>query len=493
MAGQLIAWLKGVWSPPVFSDEDRTAAARMLYAMAGTVIVIATPLVLLMILFVPAATMRWWMLAGGIDIVCVALVVMTRRGWVGAAGWFLAIAAWVVLTWAAWISGGVSSPAITAQLVVVVLAGMLLGWEEGVGAAVVCIGTVFALAYARVAGFLPPSTLTATPYSIALTLMTCIVVIAFLQVLIMRTLRSARDRAIREVGERSIAEQQLRDVIDNAPFGAFGLALGDDGRLVVTTTNRAADAILHFDTSQLLGLTAEEAFPSLERAGVTRVFRRVAASSGVYEAANFAWESEEFNGVLDLHAFRAGEGSMAFFFRDVTEQREAEELVKHLAYHDALTGLPNRQMFADQTEMALANAQRHGDGVGVLFVDLDEFKPVNDQYGHAVGDAVLVAVAERLKRSARAGDTVARFGGDEFTVLLPHIETNEQAIAVARKLLAVLEEPFPVAGHVVSVGASIGVSVSLVGERDATSLLQRADKAMYRMKGEGRGGYRLWS
>ena len=142
--------------------------------------------------------------------------------------------------------------------------------------------------------------------------------------------------------------------------------------------------------------------------------------------------------------------------------------------------------------VALANAERGGDLVGLLFVDMDGFKPVNDRYGHAFGDELLVAIGERLRTSARAGDTVARFGGDEFMVLLPQVAGVAQIETVARKLLAVLAEPFYIRDTEVAMGASVGLSITSEECRDAASLLQRADRAMYRMKSEGRGGFRIW-
>jgi diguanylate cyclase (GGDEF)-like protein len=142
--------------------------------------------------------------------------------------------------------------------------------------------------------------------------------------------------------------------------------------------------------------------------------------------------------------------------------------------------------------VALANAQRSGVNVGLLFVDLDGFKPVNDRFGHSFGDDLLIAIGERLRSSARAGDTVARFGGDEFMVLLPQVEGIGQVEAVARKLLALLAEPFDIHGEEVAMGASAGLSITFADDYDPASLIQRADHAMYRMKSEGRGGFRIW-
>ncbi|MHB1375083.1 MAG: diguanylate cyclase domain-containing protein [Thauera sp.] len=167
---------------------------------------------------------------------------------------------------------------------------------------------------------------------------------------------------------------------------------------------------------------------------------------------------------------------------DITARTEAEERIKHLAQHDALTGLPNRALLSDRLERALAAAQRNGYVLGVLFIDLDGFKPVNDRHGHDVGDALLQAVAQRLQGLVRESDTAARIGGDEFVVLLPTIAGAEDADRVASKLRAALASPFDIHGHRIMISGSIGVALFPRDGDNAPGLMQRADSAMYRDK-----------
>jgi diguanylate cyclase len=162
-------------------------------------------------------------------------------------------------------------------------------------------------------------------------------------------------------------------------------------------------------------------------------------------------------------------------------------VTRHQALHDALTGLPNRALLRDRGERAIAAARRYGGNVGLLLIDLDRFKDINDTLGHHQGDALLCAVAERLASALRQADSVARLGGDEFAVLLPQLLEPDAAMSVAHKLLEALRQPFVVDELVLEVDASIGVAVSADHESDVDTLLQRADVAMYVAKQEHAG------
>jgi diguanylate cyclase (GGDEF)-like protein/PAS domain S-box-containing protein len=176
-------------------------------------------------------------------------------------------------------------------------------------------------------------------------------------------------------------------------------------------------------------------------------------------------------------------------FQDITEEKNAERNLHHLAYHDTLTGLYNRTEFMRRVSEALRRGKRYDEPFGLLFIDLDLFKEVNDSHGHAVGDQLLCQVAERLKGCLRESDSAFRLGGDEFTVLLPQPEGDDSLAAVANKLIDQLKTPFKVEGHAVRIGSSIGiVSYPRDGE-DQDTLVGHADAAMYFAKEQGRGRY----
>ncbi|CAN5902286.1 hypothetical protein BH23ACT11_BH23ACT11_24430 [soil metagenome] len=178
--------------------------------------------------------------------------------------------------------------------------------------------------------------------------------------------------------------------------------------------------------------------------------------------------------------------------RDVTERKKLEQQLMHQALHDPLTGLPNRLLFMDRLKHALARLTRSESSVAVLFVDLDNFKLINDSLGHELGDRLLVEVAGRFQEALRSADTVARLGGDEFTILLDPIAGLGEAARVVERITESLQEPFQVEGHEVFVTASIGVALGSKGGEGPQELLRNADMAMYRAKGSGRGRFEVF-
>jgi diguanylate cyclase (GGDEF)-like protein len=171
---------------------------------------------------------------------------------------------------------------------------------------------------------------------------------------------------------------------------------------------------------------------------------------------------------------------------DRTRALQSAQQALHLALYDVLTGLPNRKLITERLGQALAKARREKAHVGLLFIDLDNFKPVNDDYGHAMGDLLLKDVARRLQGCMRETDTAARLGGDEFVVLLPSIEGRDGAMVVAAKVLHALSRPFEIAGNRFVISASIGIALYPEHGSDEKLLLRHADAAMYEAKKQGR-------
>ncbi len=176
---------------------------------------------------------------------------------------------------------------------------------------------------------------------------------------------------------------------------------------------------------------------------------------------------------------------------DITKRKEAEDHTRHVAFHDALTDLPNRPLFIDRADAALSLARREGGQVGVILLDVDRFKNVNDSLGHDAGDELIKRSADRLREALRGSDTVARLGGDEFAILLPGLKSDE-TVRVARKLLEAMRQPFLVAGRELRVSASLGLAIGPQDGDDVQTLLKSSDTAMYRAKDAGRDRLQLF-
>ncbi|MFC0408904.1 bifunctional diguanylate cyclase/phosphodiesterase [Roseomonas elaeocarpi] len=187
-----------------------------------------------------------------------------------------------------------------------------------------------------------------------------------------------------------------------------------------------------------------------------------------------------------------GRPATAVALRDLTARRQDEARILHLARHDALTNLPNRHAFLERLDIALDNAAQHRERIAIAYIDLDRFKPINDLHGHAAGDALLVQVSKRILAELQSSDTLARIGGDEFTMILTSEPQPEKASNVVARIVDALRRPFHIEGHRLEIGASVGIAIYPDDGAAPDTLLRAADVAMYRVKQEGRGGLRFF-
>ncbi len=186
-------------------------------------------------------------------------------------------------------------------------------------------------------------------------------------------------------------------------------------------------------------------------------------------------------------------GANALLQAEIVERRQAEARVHHMAYHDSLTGLPNRALLTDRLDRAMLAAERTGRSLAVMFIDLDRFKTINDSLGHQTGDYLLKEVASRLCRAVRASDTVGRLGGDEFVVLVPGIRSPEECGHVAEKIIEALDTSFPLDGRLLHITPSIGICMYPEDGKDVATLMRHADAAMYHAKANGRNNYQFFT
>lgn len=301
--------------------------------------------------------------------------------------------------------------------------------------------------------------------------------------------------AFRDISERKQMEEHLRlaaRLIEHSPNGL--LVTNKDGNII--QVNPAFESITGYNDEEVLGKN-----PSLLQSGYhDQEFYRTMWKRLI---ENRYWEGEIYNRRkngeiypqwLQISAINDESDQIEKYmaiFSDITERKKTEMELEFMANHDVLTGLPNRYLLSDRLKHNMAHARRLHNRLAILFLDLDNFKPINDELGHARGDNVLREVADRLKRCVRETDTVARIGGDEFIILITGLTTHHDAEAVSSKVIESLMNPIKVDGHLCSVGASIGISVYPDHGEDIDALITAADKAMYVSKNNGRNQYTI--
>jgi diguanylate cyclase (GGDEF)-like protein/PAS domain S-box-containing protein len=298
-----------------------------------------------------------------------------------------------------------------------------------------------------------------------------------------------------EISERTWAQEQFRVAVESAPNGM--LIVDQDGN--VTLVNAHIEQLFGYNRDELMGRPVEILLPERFRS------EHPGQQESLFMSSNERWigrgrelyglrkDGTEFPLEIGLNPIHTPKGrGVLVAVVDVTERKRVESELKRTAFHDGLTGLPNRTLFLDNLLRLNASAKRHGHHpFALLFLDLDRFKVINDTLGHMVGDKLLIEMAHRLVECTREEDTVARLGGDEFAILLEQIRGPEDAVRVAERTLERLADPLMLDDNEVSVGASIGIALSLTGEKMPEDLLRDADMAMYQAKTR-RSGYQMF-
>lgn len=276
----------------------------------------------------------------------------------------------------------------------------------------------------------------------------------------------------------------------------FYCELDLDGRIIIF--NAPFCRALGYERKELTGLPCETLMEGTSREMFNLALAEVLRSS--LPRRRFDYILQKKNGTL-LHTetsiFLLTDDQRhpvgyRILFQDITRRKQAEELIKKLAFQDTLTGLPNRRLFHDRLVLALNQAKRNKERLAVMMVDLDHFKEVNDSKGHYVGDLLIQAVGQRLTNLLRKGDTVARLGGDEFVLLFPSLRKPEHAKRIAEKILGAFTESFFLEGHEINITPSIGVAIYPDHGENMDLLLKNSDTAMYAAKDDGRNTFEYY-
>lgn len=300
----------------------------------------------------------------------------------------------------------------------------------------------------------------------------------------------------REIEERRRQEDALRVADTVFESAAEAIIVTDAGNNIVRV-NPAFTAITGFRPAEVMGRN-----PRLLKSGRhgPEFYRTM------WDDINRLghWEGEIWNRYkngdiraewLSIAKIRDGEGVAQHLaiFHDITRRKEAEELLRFKAHHDALTELPNRELFKDRLQTAINQARRYHRNFALLLIDLDRFKDVNDSLGHTAGDQLLVEAAQRLASCVRETDTVARLGGDEFAIILSEMSADDEAEQIAQRAVELLNEPYHLDAGTAHISGCVGIALYPVHGRESDQLLRNADNALYAAKEGGRNTYRIYA
>ena len=303
--------------------------------------------------------------------------------------------------------------------------------------------------------------------------------------------------ALTDVTERKLAEQKLRlaaKVLENTEEGIMVA----DARSRIVAVNPAFSRVTGYSAAEAIGNT-----PAMLKSGIHdevfyRDLWRTLDETGRWQGEiwNRRKNGEIYPEWLNLSVIRNEAGEVDHYvgiFSDIANQEDMKKRLHELAYHDALTGLSNRNLLWDRMQQDLVHSRRSGELMAILFLDLDRFKVINDTLGHGAGDQLLKAVADRLRGCVREGDTLARLGGDEFVAVLSHLEEGQVAAHIAGRMVEALSMPFMIQGHELVVTTSIGICLHPGDGEDIDSLVRNADIALYRAKEHGRNNFQFYA
>jgi diguanylate cyclase (GGDEF)-like protein/PAS domain S-box-containing protein len=289
------------------------------------------------------------------------------------------------------------------------------------------------------------------------------------------------------------SDKKTRAILENALVGIANV----QGKKIISV-NRKFEEIFGFERHEILDMKADILYPSNDDyEAIGKAAYSLLANGEIYQGERqlkrkdgaLFWCAMSAKSIIDNQP----EEGIIWLYEDITQRKENEKELRLLANYDTLTGLPNRSLFHDRLGQVLERARRYKNNSALMFIDLDRFKTINDSFGHTAGDELLREVAKRLLSCVRGSDTVSRLGGDEFTIIIPDVETTIAISKVAGKIIQIMAKPVMLQGQEVIITPSIGISLFPDDADDFATLLQNADAAMYHAKSEGRNNYQFYT
>lgn len=500
----------------------QTDQPQQLLALLRILLALAAALAFALVLLLPIASpqpLPVALCAAALGVFYLALLLLLRKKRLRLVGLAFLFASWLALGLAAAIlEGGFSSPFLDAYVLLVATAGLLLGSEIGYAFTTLSLVAVIGFYLLERSGLmLDQWTIPSAEFVTSLRLV-FLLLAYILTYLIAKSIkaevarthlhrsaleeRNAELRSIQETLEQRVLErsaeireqnQYFKALVENIPVAV----VTQDLKNRITACNPAFEKLFQYSQAEAIHKRLDDLVTNEKTQAEAENYTRKVIQGEVihYKSVRYRKDKQpvevEIYGVPVIVEER--QVGVLVLYHDITELMKAEVLLQHIASHDSLTGLPNRMLFFDRLSHAIQKTSRLGGKLAVAFLDLNDFKKVNDTYGHGKGDLILKDVAERLKSGIRISDTIARIGGDEFTFIFEAIGQPQDALNISQKIVDTLAAPFHLEGRQVVVSASIGVSLFPDDGDETAILLRKADEAMYASKMLGQNKSQLYS
>jgi diguanylate cyclase (GGDEF)-like protein/PAS domain S-box-containing protein len=493
----MLVHMKKYFVAPTFEDKEKTRVAQILYTISLVILVILVAVCVI----TPFVFRRLnGLIASGITTIPVSIMlILIRKGKVRMASMFFAFSFLFLDTALIVISGGLEGGIAVGYIVVVIMAGLLLGGRTGVVFAGMIALLGLGMVYAERFDLLPMALFEMNLMGKWISLTANTALAATILYLVTNSLSEAIAQA--ESNERAMEDaadelRKLKDFHENIVKSVGETIFIEDENGTLSFVNPRIENLLGYKSDELVGKHWSSLIPISQKNKVNEESsKRSAGIESQYETLLLHKEGAEVPVIVNARPlFEEGKfvGAISTF-TNITERKKAENQLLFDALHDGLTGLPNRVLFDDRLNHVIARAQRRKDyNYAVLFMDLDRFKVVNDSLGHNMGDELLVAVGKKLSQCIRAVDTVARFGGDEFVVLLDDVNGVSEVLLVVNRIQNELRQPFRINGHTVFTSVSIGIVMNSEVYHSPEDIIRDADTAMYRAKNFGKDRFELF-
>ncbi len=487
-------------TPPIFDDEDKTLVAHHLFIIIWTFMAVSW-LAIFIAVIIPETIYRWLLIVGVIESAGLILLVLNKYGHTRLVSNLLIFIMWATATGMAFTGGGTSSNAMAIYFIIVLIAGLVQSGKAGIVTAIFCSLTGLFLVYLEYGGALPTSQVLHTPLTQWIANTIYMTIIIGLQYLVSRTIRKALKQSRQELKERQQVDAALRETEDRYRAlveNASDIVFRTDENGYFTFVNPAALRISGYEENEIIGKHYKIFFrPGMFKEAITffanQLIKKIKNTYYEYpiitKDGHEVWLGQNTQVIMEedhVTGFQA-------VARDITERKRAEEALREserryreLSIIDDLTQLYNSRYFYHQLKMEIDRVNRYGQPLTLLLLDLDDFKQFNDTYGHIEGDQVLMRLGQVVKRCLRQTDSAYRYGGEEFTILLP-MTTSEDGAVTAERIRAELKKEIfsPVSGKDIHITVSIGLA-QYKPQEDMKAFVHRVDQLMYQAKKNGK-------